>query len=158
MTGWIARRFWSSKKLMANPTLHLLKLCVGVDRPEALADWQARRALAGKPKFWHVTRMWPRREAELLRGGSLYWVMKGAVACRQRITGLEEVFGEDGVRRCRINLHPDLILTARSPRRAFQGWRYLESVDAPPDRGPVGTAGDDLPEHLAVALDEIGVR
>ncbi len=137
--------------------LHLLKLCVGVERPEDLASWQQHRALQGRTKFWHTTRMWPRREAELLLGGSLYWVMKGAVTCRQAITGLVEEIGEDGIRRCRIMLHKDIILTSRTPRRAFQGWRYLEAGDAPRDLGLIGDVGDDLPDDLQDELIRIGV-
>lgn len=140
---------------MAN--LHLLKLCVGIDRPEELAEWQAHRALKGQSKFWHVTRMWPRREAELLQGGSIYWVMKGAIACRQRIKALEETTGEDGIRRCRIVFDPELIRVTPVPKRAFQGWRYLEAKDAPRDLGPVGAEGDDMPEEMRRALAEIGV-
>ena len=81
--------------------LHLLKLCVGTDDPADLKRWQDVR-----PDRWggvvHVTRMWPRREVELLAGGSLYWVMRGSIACRQRLLSLEEVTGEDGIRRCAI--------------------------------------------------------
>lgn len=138
-------------------SLHLLKLCVGTDRPEDLASWQAGRALNGRTKFWHTTRMWPRREAELLQGGSLYWVMKGAVACRQRIVALDEEIGADGIRRCRIMLDKDIILTSRAPRRAFQGWRYLAADDAPRDLGPLGDAVADLPDDLADELLRIGV-
>ena len=138
-------------------SLHLLKLCVGVERPEDLASWQQHRALKGRTKFWHTTRMWPRREAELLKGGSLYWVMKGAITCRQQIAGLVEEIGEDGIRRCRIMLHPDIILTSRAPRRAFQGWRYLEAGDAPPDLGHVDDADQELPDDLKDELLRIGV-
>ncbi|MEM7269812.1 MAG: DUF1489 domain-containing protein [Pseudomonadota bacterium] len=137
--------------------LHLIKLCVGIDHPDQLAEWQAKRALQGKPKFWHVTRMWPRREAELLDGGSLYWVMRGSIACRQRIISLEETRGEDGVRRCKINFDPEIVLTARAPRRAFQGWRYLTLEDAPSDLGPIH-AEREFPDDLLSTLDSIGVR
>ena len=138
-------------------SLHLLKLCVGIERPEDLASWQSHRALKGRTKFYHTTRMWPRREAELLKGGSLYWVMKGAITCRQPIVALEEEIGSDGIRRCRIMLHKDIILTSRAPRRAFQGWRYLEAEDAPRDLGHIDEAGSDLPEELADELLRIGV-
>jgi hypothetical protein len=85
--------------------LHLLKLCVGCDSVEDLADWQAGRLAearaAGTPAFtFHVTRMRPRREAELLDGGSLYWVIRGLVLVRQPILGLEPRPGADGVARC----------------------------------------------------------
>ena len=82
------------------PQLHLLKLCVGADTVEDLLDWQAaRRAEAPGRPLAHVTRMWPRREAELLDGGSLYWVFKGLVLARQPILGMEPREGADGVRR-----------------------------------------------------------
>lgn len=139
---------------MAN--LHLLKLCVGAEGPEDLKGWQDTRA-----DRWggvvHVTRMWPRRAAELLAGGSLYWVMKGSVACRQKIMALEEVRGDDGIRRCAIVMERPIIRTAPSPRRAFQGWRYLAAEDAPRDIGVLGAEEDDLPEDMRRALAEIGV-
>ena len=147
----------AQKPVAAQASLHLLKLCVGIDRPEDLASWQQHRALKGRTKFWHTTRMWPRREVELLEGGSLYWVMKGAITCRQPIMALEEEIGADGVRRCRIMLHKDIVLTARAPRRAFQGWRYLAAADAPRDLGHIDEAGGDLPEELADELLRIGV-
>lgn len=138
------------------PSLHLLKLCVGAEGPEDLKAWQDTR-----PDRWggvcHVTRMWPRREAELLAGGSLYWVMKGSIAARQKIISLEEVIGDDGVRRCAIVMERPIIRTAPSPRRAFQGWRYLAAEDAPRDVGVFGEEGDDLPEEMRRALAEIGV-
>lgn len=137
-------------------TLHLLKLCVGAEGPEDLAGWQA-----GRPDRWggviHVTRMRPRREAELLAGGSLYWVMKGAIVCRQKLISLQEVIGDDGIRRCAIVMNREVIRTRPSPRRPFQGWRYLEPADAPADEGPLGVDAEDLPEELRRALAEIGV-
>ncbi|MGB0410921.1 MAG: DUF1489 family protein [Pikeienuella sp.] len=136
--------------------LHLLKLCVGVERPEQLHEWQTQR-LATATELNHTTRMWPRREAELLDGGSLYWVMKGAIQARQRIIRLDEVTGADGIRRCKIVLHRDLVRVTSAPKRAFQGWRYLKAEDAPRDLGIVGGAEDALPDELREALGEIGV-
>lgn len=136
--------------------LHLLKLCVGVERPEQLHGYHIQRLAAGE-ELRHTTRMWPRREAELLDGGSLYWVMKGAIQARQRILRLDEVTGADGIRRCKIVLDRDLMRVSSAPKRAFQGWRYLEVGDAPPDLGLVGGDDDDLPDDLREALGEIGV-
>ena len=141
-------------------TLHLLKLCVGCDSVEHLAAWQADRladaSASGTPPFaFHVTRMWPRREAELLDGGSLYWVIRGLVLVRQRIDGLERRDGDDGIVRCAIRLDPRLVATAAQPRRPFQGWRYLRPQDAPADlsSGPA----DAMPPELARELAAIGV-
>lgn len=71
--------------------LNLMKLCVGCDSPEELAAWQVHR-WGGAPAV-HITRMWPKRDAELLQGGSLYWVFKGVMMARQRLIGLEERIG-----------------------------------------------------------------
>ncbi|MBR9843362.1 MAG: DUF1489 domain-containing protein [Rhodobacteraceae bacterium] len=139
-------------------TVNLIKLSVGTESVETLAAWQASRAAQtpdGLPR--HVTRMWPKREAELLNGGSIYWVIKGSIQCRQKILRLDEVMGEDGVRRCAIVLDPEIHRTASALRRPFQGWRYLKLEDSPRDL-PAGRAQEDaLPEDLSRALAEIGI-
>ena len=68
--------------------------------------------------------MWPKREAEILNGGSIYWVIKGLIQCRQKVLRLDEVIGSDGIRRCAIVLEPKLVRTQSSLTRPFQGWRY----------------------------------
>ncbi|MDW4500420.1 DUF1489 domain-containing protein [Sulfitobacter sp. D35] len=139
-------------------SVNLLKLSVGTETVEDLVAWQKTRAAQtsdGLPR--HVTRMWPKRAAEVLNGGSIYWVIKGVVQCRQRILRLDERIGADGIRRCAIVLHPDLMRTQGSLRRPFQGWRYLAVADAPPDL-PEGRAEEEaLPVELNRALAEIGV-
>lgn len=139
-------------------TINLIKLCVGIDTVEALEAWQAmrRKELPGElPR--HVTRMWPKREADLLDGGSLYWVIKGQVLCRQKILRLDEVRGEDGIRRCGIVLEPVLHRTTSAIKRPFQGWRYLKPEDAPADLPSGRRAEEDIPADLNRALAEIGV-
>jgi hypothetical protein len=144
---------------MAKNCVHILKLSVGTESVDDLAAWQAsyrQRFADGLPR--HVTRMWPRREDEVLNGGSVYWVIKGQIAARQRIRRLDAVQGDDGVTRCAIVLDPELIRTQIAPRRPFQGWRYLNPEDAPADL-PQGRSGDDdLPPELAEALAEFGLR
>lgn len=137
---------------------NLVKLSVGTENIEGLAAWQQSRAAKGPDGLpRHVTRMWPKRETEVLSGGSIYWVIKGAIQCRQRIIRLDEVIGSDGVRRCGIVLEPELIPTQTSQRRPFQGWRYLAAEDSPPDI-PKGREGEAaLPKELNLALAEIGV-
>lgn len=139
--------------------IHLLKLCVGAESVEDLADWQ--RSQAGRwprGRAIHVTRMWPRREAEVLEGGSLYWVIKGLVLCRQRILDLEELTGQDGISRCAIHLDTAIHRTAAAPRRPFQGWRYLPPGDAPPDLASGRDRDDPLPPEMARALADMGLR
>ncbi|QGX99710.1 DUF1489 family protein [Roseovarius faecimaris] len=141
---------------MAN--LHLIKLSVGTESVEDLAAWhKTKRAQGADGLPRHVTRMWPKREAELLDGGSIYWVIQGHVQCRQRIVRLDEVIGSDGIRRCAIVLDPELIRTTSARKRPFQGWRYLPGDDAPVDL-PKGRQSDDtLPADLSAALADIGV-
>lgn len=136
--------------------LNLIKLCVGCDSPAELDAWQASRWQGGPAR--HVTRMWPKREAEIIAGGSIYWVFKGVMQARQPVIAMEEVIGEDGIRRCALVLEPGLIRTAAAPRRPFQGWRYLSAADAPPDL-PAGRAAEpSLPADIARALAEMGLR
>ena len=137
---------------------HLIKLSVGTESVEGLADWHAtKRAQAADGLPRHVTRMWPKREAEILNGGSIYWVIKGSIQCRQRVLRLDEVIGNDGIRRCAIVLDPKLVRTQSSLKRPFQGWRYLAAGDAPMDL-PEGREDEDvLPIELNQALAEIGV-
>jgi hypothetical protein len=140
-------------------TINLLKLCVGAEGVEDLAAWQDSRRPGwpdGMPR--HITRMWPKREAALLNGGSIYWVFKGVVLARQQITALEERRGEDGILRCALVLDPTLIRTEAAPRRPFQGWRYLTPEDAPRDLPKGRKAEEALPPDLARALADIGLR
>lgn len=139
--------------------VNLLKLCVGADSVQDLLDWQAHRRAEnpGRP-LQHVTRMWPKREAEVLNGGSLFWVFKGVIGARQRITGMEERIGADGIRRCALILDDKVIRTEPAPRRPFQGWRYLDPADSPRDLPEARATEDDLPPELAAALAEIGLR
>ncbi len=141
---------------MAN-CIHMVKLCVGVDSVEQLIEYRARHYAPGEPNR-HVTRMFPRRSDDLLNGGSLYWVIKGTIQVRQRIIRLEEVIGDDGIRRCAIVLDPELIRTTAAQRRPFQGWRYLEPAKAPADLPRARRAETALPPELNAALAEIGVR
>ncbi|MEM1383929.1 MAG: DUF1489 domain-containing protein [Pseudomonadota bacterium] len=143
--------------------LHLIKLCVGADTIEDLAKWQATKTSKRKGpglvdrRPCHVTRMFPRRAEEILAGGSLFWVIKGAVLVRQRILALESVTGEDGHRRCAIVLDPDLVRTVPLTRGPFQGWRYLTTKDAPPDLSERPGGEEMLPPDLGRALSELGV-
>ncbi|WP_317625392.1 DUF1489 family protein [Rhodalgimonas zhirmunskyi] len=135
-----------------------MKLSVGTETVDDLAAWQGQKRVQtadGYPR--HITRMWPRRESEVLSGGSIYWVIKGVVQARQKILRLDEVIGQDGIRRCAIVLEPELIRTAPALRRPFQGWRYLDPKDAPPDLSESRAKDDDLPPDLSAKLAEIGV-
>ena len=128
-------------------SLNLIKLCVGVSDVE----WLERRALSGKPLIVH-TRMTPKRAAEIEDGGSLYWVVKGVVLCRQPVIDIT-TRGEGRSSRCEITLEPRVIRTAPLARRPFQGWRYFDK-DVPPDLSVAEAV--DLPPDLAKELRELG--
>ena len=139
--------------------VNLQKLCVGADSVEDQIDWiESQSARWPRGCSIHVTRMWPKRDAELLNGGSLYWIIKGVIQCRQRILGLEEALGEDGTSRCAIVMDREVIRTESAPRRPFQGWRYLDPGDAPRDLPQARALDDSLPPDLARALADIGLR
>lgn len=133
--------------------LHLIKLCVGADTPADLRAWREQRKAAGHRPIVH-TRQTPKRAAEIIDGGSLFWVFKGQVLIRQPVLAIETL-GEGQTKRCEILLADEMIRTAPQPRRAFQGWRYIEPKDVPPDLE--GGAGDEaIPQDLARELRELG--
>ena len=141
-------------------TVHLIKLCVGVDTVNELADWQAERLKrlkrAGKvAELCHRTLQMPRRRHEVLDGGSLYWVIKGFVLVRQRVFDLRPDVKDDGIACCGIVLDRELVATRPHPRRAFQGWRYLEATDAPKDAGLVEADADEIPRAMREDLREL---
>ena len=140
--------------------IHLVKLCVGVGSVEELESYRDERqnwwgANYGNALHVHRTRMMPKRAAEIARSGSIYWVIAGTISCRQVIEDL--VVAEDGEGRacCDILMRPDLIRTAPFPKRPFQGWRYLEGKDAPPDLGTGAAGGDD--GVIAAELHRLGL-
>jgi hypothetical protein len=135
--------------------LNLVKLCVGVSELSQMEQW-LEDVKHGRETLDHVTRMFPRRKEEILPGGSLYWVIRGMILCRQPIADLEPVTGADGIERCRIVFKPKIIPVRPVPRRAFQGWRYLEVADAPPDLSKGATAAG-ISEKMRRELAELGL-
>ncbi len=138
-----------------------MKVCVGATGVDSLSAWhdvlRARAAEAGEPEApWHVTRMFPKRAVEILDRGSLYWTINSVFAVRQEITGLTVVTGDDGIKRCRIDLANELVTVEPIPRRPFQGWRYLDPKDAPRDVGAVGTVDADS-QALHQTLSSLGL-
>lgn len=138
--------------------INLIKLSVGSESFESLAAWQqTKRAQTADGYPRHVTRMWPKREKDILNGGSIFWVVKGVLTCRQRIIRLDEVIGSDGIRRCAIVSDPELVRVQSALKRPFQGWRYLKPEDSPPDLPEGREREEPLPVELNRALAEIGV-
>jgi hypothetical protein len=143
--------------------LHLIKLAVGCDSIKDLKGWVAERMKAAKAKglpqhHLHITRMTPKRVEEILAGGSLYWVIRGEVAARERIIAIEPFRDRDGIGRCRLVMQPRVIAVSPRPLRPFQGWRYLAETDAPPDLGKAAAGGlAAMPEPLRRELRDLGL-
>jgi len=142
--------------------LHLIKLCVGCDSVRELEGWikeklKAKRKAGEKPEHIHRTRMVPKRAAELTDGGSLYWVIRGELMCRQRIRDVRPFRDKDGIGRCALVLDPKLVLVEPRPYRAFQGWRYLPANDAPRDLDKAVKGAAAMPETLRRELRELGL-
>lgn len=140
--------------------LHLIKLSVGTENIADLADWQKKRAAERKKKggsadIMHITRMTPKREEELLAGGSMFWVIKGQIAVRQKLLELRPVT-RNGLPHCALVLDKTLVPTERRFHRAFQGWRYLDPKDAPKDLKRRGKMAE-LPEALHAELAQLGL-
>jgi hypothetical protein len=142
--------------------LHLIKLCVGADSIRDLEEWIEKR-LAEKRRrrqpqeHIHTTRMVPTRAEELLSGGSLYWVIRGEIACRQRLVDIRPFVDKEGIRRCRLVLDPKVVPVMARPRGAFQGWRYLPAKEAPPDLNRSGRGLAALPEEMRRELRGLGL-
>ena len=137
-------------------TLHLIKLSVGTEDVDDLERWQIQR-LRRTGRVFHRTRMMPRRRAELIRGGSIYWVIKGAIRCRQRLTAIEAAADEEGRRCTLLLLEPKLVRTAPRPHRPFQGWRYLSPERVPIDFESLPEGVADMPPELVAELHELGL-
>ena len=142
--------------------LHLIKLSVGAESIKDLDGWikeRVKQAVAkGMPRrHVHVTRMTPKRDDELLDGGSIYWVIKGEIAVRERLLAIEPFRDKDGIARCRLVMEPKLIPVVPRPMRPFQGWRYLSPKDAPPDLGKRGDGVADMPEPMRRELRDLGL-
>lgn len=143
--------------------LHLIKLSVGTDSVEDLQTWidarlkDQRKRGVKRPQRVHVTRMVPKRAEEILDGGSIFWVIRGEIACRERVLGIEPFVDKDGIGRCRLILDPKCVPVRPRPFRAFQGWRYLDAKDAPPDLGRVARGTEAMPEPMRRELRELGL-
>lgn len=141
-------------------TVHLIKLSVGSESLAGLEAWQQQRLRekqrdGQKPELIHVTRNTPKRVEELLDGGSIYWVIKGILCGRQRLLEFRPL-EYDGIPHCGIVYDAEMIPVSPRPHRAFQGWRYLQPKDAPPDLAR-GDGTGDMPEEMRRELARLGL-
>ena len=140
--------------------LHLIKLAVGVDSLAHMKEVQAarrkQRRQTPRSPHWVYTRNTPRRSEELLDGGSLYWVVRGVIRCRQELVGFDEDFDREEARKyCRIKVKRTIVATVPVAFKPFQGWRYLEPERAPPDLSRGDTR--DMPVEMAAELKRLGL-
>lgn len=141
--------------------LNILKLCVGCESIPDLESWIEETRLLhkrlGRPyRQTHTTRMVPKRMGEIAGEGSLYWVIKGRIAARQRIDAIEPFTDEDGISRCHLVLDPVVVPVRPRPCRPFQGWRYLAATDAPLDIAD-SQGSEDMPEAMREDLRVLGL-
>ena len=142
-------------------TQHIIKLSVGSESYDDMAAWQKlrlkeMRAKGVAPELIHVTRMTPKRTDEVLNGGSIYWVVKGGIIARQKLLELRPM-KKDGVPHCGLVYDKKLIPVRWQPRRAFQGWRYLDPKDAPADLKPGEISEEAMPADMKKELRELGL-
>ena len=128
--------------------LHMTKIAYSAESAESLRAWLEGHETEARL----TTRYLPKRHEEMA-GGSLYWIFEHALIGRSPLIGFEKT--DTG--RWHIRLEPRLIAVHTRPRRAHQGWRYLDEADAPPDLGQGETAGDVLPPRLIGELARLGL-
>ncbi len=132
--------------------LHLTKIAFGSESVDALRGWLEAQQGEGEARL--TTRYLPTRVAELA-GGSLYWIYQHMIVGRSPILGFAQREAADG--RHTIRLAPELVAVAPRPRRAHQGWRYLDEKDAPPDLVEGMAQDEALPAALASDLARLGL-
>ncbi len=141
-------------------TVHLLRMAVRIESIAQLSEIQSERMASAKGKrLFTYTRNMPRRTAELIDGGSIYWVVKRLIRVRQKIIGIEQGTNEEGRKYCAIELAPEHILLEPRRQKAFQGWRYLKPEEAPGDlaAGADAEIDADMPPEMQAELRELGL-
>lgn len=139
--------------------IHMVKLCVGVSSYEELESYRHERAHwwdadYGEDVHVHRTRMMPRRREEMEGVSSIYWVIAGAIVCRQHILRLAPYTNAEGKDYCDIIMAPEMVRTVPYPKRPFQGWRYLRPEDAPPD---IEAGANENSLEIAADLARLGL-
>jgi hypothetical protein len=142
--------------------MHMIKLCVGVATLEELESYRNERAHwwgadYGEDVHVHRTRTMPKRRAEIEGQGSIFWVISGVIRCRQPVLRLAEAVDDQGRVCCDIVMAPDMVRTVPRPKRPFQGWRYFDPKEVPPDLDSAGGFEDEGSFELAEELARLGL-
>lgn len=135
--------------------LHMLKIAAGVGDLAELKELQKERKRE-RGVYAFYTRNRPKREEEILDGGSVYWVVKGQIQARQKIKSFRSIVNRRGRPAVLVTFEAKLTPTDWRPHRPFRGWRYLEPKDAPKDM-PKGAKTKGLPPKMAAELRELGL-
>lgn len=129
--------------------LHLTKVAYGATSLEEMRSWFATRGDEARL----TTRYLPKRHTEIVPGGSLFWIFKHQLVMRSEILRFEEAEGG----KTNIVISTELIPVHPRPKRAHQGWRYLDEADAPIDLGDGEESGETMPGNLANELARLGL-
>jgi hypothetical protein len=129
--------------------LHLTKVAYGATSLEEMREWFSARGDVARL----TTRYLPKRHAEIVPGGSLFWIFKHQLVMRSEILRFEEA--ESG--KTNIVISTELVPVHPRPKRAHQGWRYLDEADAPIDLGDGQEPGETMPGNLASELARLGL-
>ncbi|WP_373486825.1 DUF1489 family protein [Blastomonas sp.] len=130
--------------------LSMTKIAFRSESVATLRQWLEAHGPGGEARL--TTRYLPKRHAEMV-GGSLYWIHNRAIVGRSPLLG----FMDNGEGRIWIRLEPRLIAVQSIPRRAHQGWRYLEAAAAPPDLGDGSADIEAMPAELVGELSKLGL-
>ena len=146
---------------MTKEFVNLIKLCVGAQNVSDLYNSQKNRIIhhekSDLPATFFITRMKPKRENDILNGGSIFWVFKGLILARQKIIGFDNFISEDNILRCKVILDRKIILTDPYHKKPFQGWRYFIQQEAPKDREIFSNEKTQLPLKIEKELSELGI-
>ena len=137
-------------------TYHLKKIAVGIESIERLRIRQKMLADA-YGKIIHTTRNMPKQKDQLIKTGSIFWIIKRNVLVRQKILDIISVIRDDGSKGCEIELDKDLVRVIPTPMKPFQGWRYYMVDDTPPDLNLGNLENEDLPENINSELIKLGL-
>ena len=134
--------------------LNMTKIAYRSESPATLRQWleshKDHPATGGEARL--TTRYLPKHHAEMV-GGSLYWIHAKKIVGRSPIIG----FMDNGQGRQWIRLEPRLIAVQPIPKRAHQGWRYLEEKDAPADLGDAAEGAEEMPAEMLGELASLGL-
>ena len=135
---------------------HLKKIAVGIKTIERLRIRQ-QMLYDEYGSILHSTRNMPKQKADLIKTGSMYWIIQRNVLVRQKILDIKSVVRSDGSKGCEIELDQNLIKVIPTPMRPFQGWRYFKQAEVPNDRELYSEDKIEIPLELQKELSEIGI-